>query len=549
MMWTCPNCKVNTENEECPQCGLPFSQGEGSPATKMLKNALSSPAFIVATVCVTAAFLLSIALNVMQYNPFSVDDLKEATQAVGQFITIPEDFVDQMSVQLNSPSSTVTRYSVNPFGLLMIVGLWLLVVQGCSKKRPYVQKGGMVCLKITFIVNIVALSIALFFVILGVIALCCFRQEILQSFNNIPAELSSLGKLGTDLFSSSYFIMTVLILCGILSVILLVSLLFFAALKRSMSVIQYTASSGNFTQKRVSKFAAIILIIMFAFSLCSGLFTLILDMNMEGIVVLLSAIAYLLFAITLLQYRKQITNVYARYVEGVNGDQQDYMPEKPIVEENIPMVSAESFAAAPAVAPAAPVAEVPVEQPVYEEPVYEQLVEEPVYEEPVYEQPAYEEPAYTEPVYEQTAYEEPVYEEPVYEQPVYEQPVAPAPAPIPPQPVQAPMSTPMPAQTPPPAPTKMPAPTQPVTKPVQPAAPVQPAQPVAPSQPVQPTVPAQPTQQAKPQDEFEAFFARQQAAQQQQEQQALNKGKNVCPRCGQPVNNPYFCMNCGLRLK
>lgn len=524
MMWFCPNCKANTENDQCPQCGLPYAQGEATAATRLLKSVVGSTAFIVATVCITAAVLLSIVLSVIQYNPFSQENMDEAITSTISAVnykmpegTTVEDLITEINTLVKKDSNQGNISITIPFlAILAIVGCWLLIGQS-SRKRIYVRSGGIVCLKIYYIFQLVCQSLLLVFDALLIFAMALFRQEIFNGIKTVEADYSTLAAVLKNIFMQSWFQLFSFIICGVFAIIILFGILFDASMIRTMNAIKYTSKTGNFTAKCASLFGAIIFILLFVLNISSGVFTLVFDMNMEGIATLLIGIADLLFAISMLSHRKKVGKIYAMYVDGVSY-KDDYQ-----YEDGIPEDASNYYD------PSAP-APVVLEQDINLAP---QEVSQPVIP-AVMEQP--EIPA------------QPV----AVPQPPVAPPVMPVQTPTPIAPAQ-PVAPAVPAQPKPVAPEQPSAPAQPVVpvQPVAPAQPVAPVQPVAPAQPVAPVQPAAP-QQPKQQQEFEAFFARQEAAAAQQaetQKQAAQASGKRCPRCGQPISNPYFCMNCGFRLK
>ena len=508
MMWTCPNCKANTENDVCPQCGLPMEQGEASPATKLLKNHLSSASFIVGTICLTAALILTAVLGIIGYNPFTADSLKEATSAVGSTLnyTFPEGFNEQVGALVAQDKDTTVKVSLT--ALLLVIGCWLFIGQ-TGKKRIHIKNGGVVLCKISFIFNIVAYSILLVMDVLTVVGVTLFHGELMKVADMIPEDFSALGELTSAILESNWFQMALLIVCGALAIFFLIGILFNASLVRSANAVNYTCKTGNFTQKRVSLFAAIILIIMFVFNLAFGLFTLVLDMNMEGIAVLLNAIAYLLFAIALIGYRKAVGRIYAVYVDGMTyenkGYSEDILTEENVngTENEIPMVESIN---------------VPQEEIVSQGPSAEELEQQRLEQERLAQQQAEQERLAQQQAEQERLAQQQAEQQRIAQQRAEQQRLAQ-----------------LRAQQ---AAAQQAAAQQAVTQqpPVQPQAQV-------------PQPSAEQKQAAK--DEFEAFFARQQQAAEAQAEATKKesaRGGKRCPRCGQPVNNPYFCMNCGLRL-
>lgn len=484
MTWCCSKCKKETENERCPQCGLPMVEGNPSTATKLLQNSISSPTFMLGTICFTVAVILVILLGILQYNAFTQESFTEAYHAVVNSISY--NAPEGLEAQANSfvQKNIYGEASLPTLAILAAVGIWLLVVEG-NKRQFKVKKGGFVCLKVYFVIQIVLCALSILTCILGFLGILLFRNDLLNMLQRIPDEYTAISIVLGDILQAKWFIPVVAIVLGGLTVISVLFLVYSIEMTKSIYRVKYVAETGNLAQKKVSLFAIILMFIGCAISLVYGFFTLIFDKNLEGLYSILYGISYCMFALTLIEYRKSVKRVCDSGMD----------------EAKIPMTNPVNPTEKPVASMPKPVA--PIAKPVAS-------MQNPV--------ASIANPASS-----------------------TQKPVAPMAKPVVPmQKPEAPMAKPVAPMTKPVAPMAKPvAPKQEAVSPaIQRGAIFEQQSEIS----TKSNVPQNTNK------EFEQFLERQEVKVDQSSTPKVDSTTRKCPRCGQSLKNPYFCTNCGLRL-
>ncbi len=314
MLWRCPACNRQTEEPICSRCQTPMESGEPSDATALIKETCGSVLFLAAVICFTAAIVISVVFSLLPTKPMEPVNVEEIPDFLTEFeedvgITINADLKDAIVAAsedisengvIDVEAANEKTFSLPLLSILACVGLWLLLVQGYND-RVSLQKGGPICLKIvTIIGEVVSIILAVSFAILCV-GLWIKRPELVAVFNEQGEDVWA--KLFAALLSNDVVMWVLLILCGVIAVASVVAVLFFIFATKTVNSLLYTAKTGNFG-KKASLFVGVILCVLAVMFLADGCSLLEMG-NWNGIAVLLNAVAYLLFAITLFIYRSR----------------------------------------------------------------------------------------------------------------------------------------------------------------------------------------------------------------------------------------------------
>lgn len=301
MKWNCNACGAKVKGNACPNCGAVLSDPATTPATEKMHRALRSVPFVLAVIFFTLALLLNIAVGLMTQKSLSAAEVNEAIAAVEKEtgITLPDNVLAAVNRAVERTRTDVSDVvSANLFSVLACVGLWLLVGTGFRSGR--IGKAGAVILKIITVFELVCLCLGMA-VIAALAVFLVFGQNVLLKLVADLGVWDAVVQAIRDVMSMPYYNAVVWAIAGGLLLSLLIGLFFLiGAIKTENEVIRVSRFGQG---RKVSLFLCIMLIIGAAGCLTGGVSS-VLSLKLWGAGALLNGLYMLLFAITILRYRK-----------------------------------------------------------------------------------------------------------------------------------------------------------------------------------------------------------------------------------------------------
>ena len=301
MLWRCPACNCQTQEEVCSRCQTPMKDGEPSAATGLLKETFGSVPYLIAVIAFTAALIFSMAAAFFPADPVSLEDVKKVV------VTFSDVTGTKMEPAawgaIHTLYSTIkeeagaTDTSLPLMEVLACVGLWLLLGQGYTA-RVNLRKGGPIVLKIAVIFGEVAAWIATVCGVLLAVGLWAERAQLVEILGTSDDALLAAFH---DLLSCEATMWLLLLLCAVMAVCGLVYVVFFLSAARTVNSMLFTAKTGDFG-KRAGLFVGIALCVAGVAMTADAVLSLMMR-DWRGIGSLLYGVAYLLFAILLFCYR------------------------------------------------------------------------------------------------------------------------------------------------------------------------------------------------------------------------------------------------------
>ncbi len=302
MLWRCPACNRQTEEETCPHCQMSIGDGEPSAATGLLKETAGSVVFLIAVICFTAALLFSVATSWIPSRQVAIQDVKQVvtvfSDVTGTKMTATawhaiHTLFTEYKNEMASSSGELPLLSV-----LVCIGLWLSLAQGYTARVNF-RKGGPIVLKVATVMSEVAAAIVM--VSGGVLCagLWVKRPEIVLALDEMKGD--AIATAIRDLMACEATMWLLLAFCGVLAVGGLLYLLFFISATRTVNGVLFTARTGDFG-KRPRVFVGVMLCLASVGLLAESVWALSLG-DIHGIGTALYAVSFLLFAIVLLRYR------------------------------------------------------------------------------------------------------------------------------------------------------------------------------------------------------------------------------------------------------
>ena len=308
----CKECGTQLADNSrfCPQCGCvqsvmppaesvaPPTQSPKSFGDKVISTAKkvgSSPIFLIATICFTAVQLL---------NLLSINSINTLFQAYSDLFAEFGQYGWAMMEALNKLSSGISLVSMIP-GFMVAAALWR-IYGSCASRKPTVNTFG---LSVIFVINLVQMVFACLF-LLGIFVL-----------------MGVLYFSADDLFGADAEMMEIffLIMAAVVLVIFVCTLIYYSKICHSISNVRSTLKTGV-PNKKVSRLVAIICFISGGSMVINGVdslfsagmtalgslyeesvyYPLASVFTLSGISSLLTAVAMILFGVTIFSYRSKM---------------------------------------------------------------------------------------------------------------------------------------------------------------------------------------------------------------------------------------------------
>lgn len=348
----CPKCgRQIPDGSICP-CSAGTSVLSSNPALNVLKSIGSSPMFLVSAILVTVSVVLSFISGLSGEN----------TNLLSFYVNY-----NLPSIDLSGLSTVVSAILTALPGLLIAIGMWMHWATCRSTASGNISTAGMTLCKVVIIVRIVL------FCLIFLAAIVVFTVVMISMGGAYAYSFSYDVPFAFDGDLSAYtagFIVGVVIGAGL---ILGIALSVVVSEVRTINRIKATAYSGM-PDNRISRYLTVWLYI---FTVCMGIGALaeLVTSPLGALASLVDAVGFLLIALCLGRYRKQMTllmyppvqPVYAQPVQPAQ-PYQGYV-QQPAAPVQQPYQTASTTPAAPAqqpsqAAPAAPAApEAPAEPP------------------------------------------------------------------------------------------------------------------------------------------------------------------------------------------
>lgn len=319
----CPNC--GTQNEDryafCKQCGskltsvpatpapapapspAPFAgqshaAGQPHPVWNAVKEIASSPLFLTAII----AFSLSLLLQAVQMFRFPGDFLSR----VGEIARFAEIDYDEIAPLMSFSQGAFSAFAVIALipSVLVAVGLWMTYVSAQDRENPGMKTAGLTMIKVIHVIQLVFISITLAFT--GILFL--FLDLLIAGRLGFSSDISDILPYGF-LSLSVFFLVIVEVICF---TVLILVLLYYAKIIRSINTVKRTLQSGVPSDK-VSGFVAVIAYILAGFQALSALSSLAMG-NLFGTgVALSSATSMICFGILIYRYKNAMRTQMASF--------------------------------------------------------------------------------------------------------------------------------------------------------------------------------------------------------------------------------------------
>lgn len=301
MKWICNACQTKARGDVCQSCGTPLPDPATTPATEKMHRALRSTPFVIAVICFTLAILFSVTVGLIQPTVVSTADVHDALAVLKQEIglTVPDNVVAALDEAVATTRTDVSDVvSANLLPALACVGLWLLVATGFRSGR--VGRAGAVILKVITVFELVCVCLGM----AAVMAIAVFLQFGKDFLLKLVADLGAWDGLMQSLrtlMNEPIYTAAVWVTAGSLLAAMLVALFFLlGAIKTENEVIRVSKFGQS---RKVSVFLCILLIIGAVPCLIAGLVDAF-SLDLSSVGALLSGLYMLLFAITILRYRR-----------------------------------------------------------------------------------------------------------------------------------------------------------------------------------------------------------------------------------------------------
>ena len=301
MKWKCNACDIKVKGDVCPNCGATPPDPATAPATEKMHRALRSVPVVVAVICFTLAILLNVTLGLIARETVSPSDVHDLIASVEKEtgLTVPDNVTSALDNALQVAKKDVSDVvSENVLPALACVGLWLLVATGFRRGR--IGRAGAVILKVITVFELVC-------VCLGMAAVAAIAAFLVFGQNWLLTEIADLGAWDglvqaiRSLMNEPLYETVVWATAGALIASMLFALFFLiGAIKTENEVIRVSRFGQG---RKVSVYLCVMLIIGAVSCLIAGSVSAFsLDLASAGAV--LSGVYMLLFAVTILRYRR-----------------------------------------------------------------------------------------------------------------------------------------------------------------------------------------------------------------------------------------------------
>ena len=280
-----------------------------TPAIQMLRKIATSPVFLAAILLTTVCTLFSCYVYVRNLD-YYFDVL---------------DYYKRYSAESQLVSNIVSNFISLLLSLAALIALWSIFASAASKHSDRMRTGGLTFFKVLYVIALVIFSLVLLLVLVLLVMLIAskkysdFFQSAVNQLNNM------LLNAGYEFPSISTDPRTFLfIFLGVILLVMIMAVLYCAKIVKSLNTAKRVIKTGA-PDDRVSVFVGVFSIlgavgnVINAIRIFANLrdYTQLLGMGrglliVNGIVLLLSAVASILYAITLFRFRSGMRSLGVR---------------------------------------------------------------------------------------------------------------------------------------------------------------------------------------------------------------------------------------------